>query len=201
MKKIILSILILIALVFVNGCYYVFNGQFKSMEKLEQGKGLNLYECCSIYSIHTAAWMTSWILCPEAADQCFLMAFSKEGSTHIRKSNFMKSKYIRTLAASNQNKEMFVINYPLNEITSNRESSLRNEMRYALAFDGAKFFRITNPETNTEVGNELRLEVKYDNYTAVYNMGLVKITFNWQLLRYIQDLGWLSKCTIIYRCS
>jgi hypothetical protein len=171
------------------------------MEKLEQGKDLNLYECCSIYSIHTAAWLTSWILCPEAADQCFLMAFSKEGSTHIRKSNFMKSKYIRTLAASNQNKETFVINYPLNEITSNRESSLRNEMRYALAFDGAKFFRITNPETNTEVGNELRLEVKYDNYTAIYNMGLVKITFNWQLLRYIQDLGWLSKCTIIYHCS
>ena len=196
--KLILKILIItVVIVFVNGLYYIFAGQFKSMQKLSNGEELSFYECCSIYSVHTAAWLTSWVLSPEAADQCFLMAFSKDGSTHIRKSCFMKSNYIRKQIALHNDKT-FTINYTLNEITSNKNSSLRKELRYALAYDGAKYYPITDPEKDEVLSSELRLDVKYDNYTAVYHVGLFKVTFNWQLMRYIQDRGWLHKCTIIY---
>lgn len=37
------------------------------MRKLQAGKELNLYECCSIYSMHTAVWMFGWVISPEAA--------------------------------------------------------------------------------------------------------------------------------------
>lgn len=196
--KLLLKILIVIALViFINGLYYICIGQFKSVQKLSNGKELNFYECCSIYSVHTVAWLSCWILSPEAADQCFLMAFSKEGATHIRKSNFIKSDYIRK-QISLHNNTTFTINYPLNEITSNKKSSLRKELRYALAYDGAKYCPISDPEKDEMVSSELKLSVKYDNYTAIYHIGAARITFNWQLMRHIQDRGWLHKCTIIY---
>lgn len=105
------------------------------------------------------------------------------------------------LAIKNASKGSFVIDYPLNETTSNKKSSLRNEMRYALAFDGAEYHRVIDPETGYEIGQELRLKVGYDRYTAVYSIGLIRLTFNWQLLRYIQDKGWLHKCVIIYYCE
>lgn len=196
--KVLLKILVIIVLiVFINGLYYIFAGQFKSMQKLSYGKELSLYECCSIYSVHTAAWLSSWILSPEAAEQCFLMSFSKEGSTHIRKAHFMKSDYIRKQIALH-NGRTFTINYPLNEITSNKKSNLRKELRYALAYDGAEYYPIADPEKDEVLSSELRLDVKYDNYTAVYHIGIAKITFNWQLMRHIQNRGWLHKCTIIY---
>ena len=50
MKRFIILIVSLLALLFGNGFYYVFFGQHKSMAKLEGGSELNLYEKCSIYT-------------------------------------------------------------------------------------------------------------------------------------------------------
>lgn len=74
-KKILIGVAIAVTVIFANGIYYVFNGQFKSAEKLAEGKDLNLYECCSIYSMHTAVWMFGWPVSPEAALEAFLMHF------------------------------------------------------------------------------------------------------------------------------
>ena len=80
MKKTIKIILAIIILLFVNLIYYVFIGQSNSTQKLEQNKELNLYECVSIYQMHTAVWMFGWILSPEAAQQAFIMAFPHKKS-------------------------------------------------------------------------------------------------------------------------
>ncbi len=50
-KKITIIIFTIIALVFANGCYYVFWGQHRSAGKIRQGKELSAYEIGSIYEI------------------------------------------------------------------------------------------------------------------------------------------------------
>ena len=70
-KWLLISIALIIVLVFANGCYYVFRGQERSMAKLREGKELNLYECCSIYTMHMAVWMFGWPISPEAAKEAF----------------------------------------------------------------------------------------------------------------------------------
>lgn len=204
-KKILLTILVIFAIVFANGCYYVFNGQFKSMEKIKQGKELSLYECCSIYTINTAGWLFGWILSPEAADQCFLMQFAKTGSYHSRIVDISNSKFIQEEIVKHTDKNgglNFTLNFPLNEITSNKVSNFRKELRYALAYDGARAYTI--PVVNELEGKDnketpvLEVDVKYDKYTALYHVGPFKVTFNWQLLNYIQTRGWLHTCKITY---
>ena len=66
---------VLAATVFVNGCYFVFSGQEKAMRKIRQGDRLNLYENCSVYTMHMALWLFGWPLSPEAAWECFLLHF------------------------------------------------------------------------------------------------------------------------------
>lgn len=83
-KSIKISLIVLLsffAIIFANGCYYVFYGQEKSVVKLQQGKNLNLYECCSIYTMHMAIWMFGWPIAPEAAQQAFLMTFHSKDRT------------------------------------------------------------------------------------------------------------------------
>ena len=89
-KITLVSLAIIIALLFANGCYYVFWGQEQSMKKLQQGKELNLYECCSIYSMHCAVWMFGWTISPEAAQQAFFMHF--KGDRYVNNDFFYNIK-------------------------------------------------------------------------------------------------------------
>lgn len=188
MKRITITILVIIAIIFGNGCYYVFYGQSRSYEKLQAGRRLNLYECCSVYSIHSAATIFSGILSPEAAHQCFLMQFAKDGSFHSKVTDFMKSEYIRNQVALHGG-ESFVIDYPLCDITGNKDSPLRKELRYALAYDGATYKWVDGHSI-------LELEAKYDGYIAHYRIGWISFALNQHLLRHIQERGWLHICHI-----
>ena len=189
-KKIILSFILFVIVIFTNGLIYLFYGQDKSYEKLQTGERLNFYECCSVYSIHTAATMFSSILSPEAAHQCFLMQFAKEGSFHSKVTNFMESETIKKQSAEHGGSS-FIVNYPLLEITGNKNSALRKELRYALAYDGATYKWVDGHSI-------LELDVKYDGYIANYKVGPVSFKLNQHLLKHIQDRGWLHKCHITY---
>lgn len=190
-KRIFIGIISVILVSAINCAGYLYFGQQKSMSKLNAGQKLNLYECCSIYSIHLAACTLGWFISPEAAEQCVLMAFAKEGSFHFRHKDFMRSKFI--LKQSAMHDKPFFVDFPLNEITSNKNSEYRNELRYALAYDGAKCFL---DEEFAEY--RLELDVCYDGYTARYNIGPVDVVFYWQLLKYIQDMGWIHRVHITY---
>ncbi len=74
-KTIGLILLIVITLVFINGCYFVFHGQFKATEKVESGKDLNAYEIFSTYTMHSACWMFGWIIEPTTAKLAFCSQF------------------------------------------------------------------------------------------------------------------------------
>ena len=74
------AILTIIAALFINGCYYVSRGQFKSAGKMAGGKELSLYECFSLYTLHTAFWMFGWPAAPAAADELFHMQIAGSGT-------------------------------------------------------------------------------------------------------------------------
>lgn len=190
LKTLAIIILTAFAIVFANGVYYVFYGQTKSAEKLSRGEKLNPYECCSIYTMHCAAVAFGWPLSPEASYQCAAMMFSKKGSVHHRSSDFMRSEVIKSQIADSKGGNV-VIDFPLNAITGNRKSALRNELKYAIAYDGAEYSLANGTPT-------LTVDCKYDRYIGVYDVGIFVFRFHWELLRYIQDRGMIHRCTIIY---
>lgn len=72
-KRILIYCAIIFAIIFINGCYFVFYGQKKAVEKLKQDKELNTYEIASVYSMHLAICTAGWIFSPEATIQQILM--------------------------------------------------------------------------------------------------------------------------------
>lgn len=85
-KHLIRAVLILLLVIFANGIYYLFWGQFKSTERLKQGKELNLYEMCSVYSMHVGMSIVGWIHSPEATKQVISMTFPwNRGKTIYKK--------------------------------------------------------------------------------------------------------------------
>ena len=67
LKRLGIAFAIVFVIVFANGCYFVFDGQFKATEKINAGKDLNVYETFSAYTMHTAAWLFTWPFYPETA--------------------------------------------------------------------------------------------------------------------------------------
>ena len=92
--KITLSVILgIILLIFINGVYYVFWGQEKSMRKLNAGKELNLYEVRTIRSFNFLNYTIGRARCREAAEQCWLMQWAKTDSV-ISKQDFTKAHFV-----------------------------------------------------------------------------------------------------------
>ena len=213
MKKLIKWLLILIALiivlVFANGCYYVFRGQERSMAKLEQGRELNLYECCSIYTMHMAVWMFGWPISPEAAKEAFWLHAKPDGyygSPYDEMGLYIKRRRDRSdfyKLDKVKNHPNYKLNKPFRISWSTDLTKIpKDEIRYALAYntpdtqvvfgDGGTMNTLDN---HTDLSNLyplcikswLKLRIGYGD--AVYKFG--HITIYTSLFKYLQDIGWL----------
>lgn len=74
-KKILIILVIVVGVIFVNGCYFVFHGQFKATKKVNTDIELNTYEIFSAYTMHTACWMFGWVIEPTVAKLAFCSQF------------------------------------------------------------------------------------------------------------------------------
>lgn len=172
--KIIFKILIISVLViFLNGIYYVFSGQFKSVNKIKHGEELNIYECCSIYTMHIAVWMFGWPISPEAAYEAFLMHFPHDN---------IVERNIDMYAANGYSTEM--------SVKSKDYASLKGDkLRYALA--------LNSPDTHFEVTENYSMCTVSIKYTdAVTRIG--NIPMNTILFKYLQDRKILHPYTMVY---
>ena len=186
-KWLLISMALIIVLVFANGCYYVFRGQERSMAKLEQGRELNLYECCSIYTMHMAVWMFGWPISPEAASEAYYMHFKDDNDIRwSSNTDFLNSKVI----ASNPNfkeKKPFKVSWPIDLMQIPKD-----ELKYALAYN----------TSNTQVlftqnGNPI-LEYTVEYQDIKYNFGHISIYTG--LFKYLQEIGWLHPYKMVM-CS
>ena len=87
LKRILLSVFIIISILFANGLFFVFNGQFRAWKKVQSGKELNAYETFSVYTMHTGLWMFFWWASPGAANEVFMMQFCNRRGEIVRHTN------------------------------------------------------------------------------------------------------------------
>ena len=194
-RRIIISFLTALALLFANGCYYVFRGQDKSMEKLQRGMELNLYEKCTIYTMHIALWTLGWPLSPQAARECFMLHFPQRDTVSIEM--HLSSPRIKEAVASLRDK-------PLG-------SSV------AVSWNGNEAYSLASPEHKAAIAvNPCRIVKEWQEsylYTCsvyssmqypkrsdtVFTLGRIRIPVQEGLFRYLQDREWLSCFTARYR--
>lgn len=191
------SLLIIVAIIFANGCYFVFWHQDKSMAKIQQGKELNFYECCSIYTMHMAVWMFGWPLAPEAAHECYKLHFPQQDTVEFELSDAMYSPKISAACE-------FLSDKPAGTSISvawngDKDYAINSpEHRAAIALNPCK---ITRVEDENSLFNTARLyHVKltspmiYPEYSrTTFDFKHFKIIIHEGLFRYLQDKGWLSK--------
>ena len=183
LKYFLISIVTIIGIIFINGCYYVFRGQEKSMKKLQQGKELNLYECCSIYSMHTAIWMFGWPISVDAAKYAYWMQFDRCETRRDFTSVFYKSDVI----TSNPNwktKTPFKVSWSID-----LSKLSRKELYFALAYNSNNTWVYF-----TEDGYPL-IEYRVEYQNVKYQFGIIPIYTG--LFKYLQKIGWLYPYDLI----
>ncbi len=173
--KITLSVILAVILaIFINGFYYVFFGQEKSMKKLNDGKELNLYECCSIYTMHCAVWMFGWVISPEAALEAMLLHIPHDAPVVI------------------DGVDAYALNGYSTRLDAKGASYANmdfKDLRAALALNS------TNTTFDvTDAYSMCSIEVAYTD--AVHKIGAIPI--NTALFRYLQDKNYLHPYTLVY---
>lgn len=195
-KITLISLLVIVAIVFANGCYFVFCHQDKSMQKIQQGKDLNLYECCSVYTMHMALWMFGWPLSPEAARECFLLHFPHEDDDVIRfraSKGFMKSpklqKAVKYLSDKPAGTSIHVA------WKASKDYALySSEHRAAIAVNACDVIKEDVDKTTGDYEIRIRCVMVYPKYSRTeFNLGKFSIWIQEGLFRYLEERGWFSR--------
>lgn len=188
-KRIITTIIALLALLFANGCYYVIYGQFRSTDKLRQGKELTYYEIGSIYTMHLAICIVGWIYSPEATMEIIGMSFRRNRDKVIRKESdfFLEFPVIRNHYQNQYSRKRIAFD------GDKSYSFLDKDHRLALAVNPGYFWRDHE---------YVYLEAPV-HYPVCYNtnIGITKsfrVTINECLFSYLENKGILHPYTIVY---
>lgn len=195
-KMTLIGLLAILAIVFANGCYFVFCHQDKSMAKIQQGKELNFYECCSVYTMHMALWMFGWPLSPEAAKECFLLHLPHEDDDVIRfraSKGFMKSpklmEAVRYLSDKPAGTSVRVA------WKASKDYALHSpEHRAAIAVNACDVIKGEVDKTTGNYEIRIRCAMVYPKYSwTEFNLGKFSIYLHEGLFRYLEEKGWISR--------
>lgn len=216
MKKVVkitlLSLLGLFVVVFANGCYYVFmGGQDRSMAKIRQGGRLNVYECCSVYTMQMAMWMFGWPFSPEAAKECFLLHFPHNGKDTVRISaseKFFRSPKMQAAMESLADKP-FGSSVHVAWSASRDYAWKSPERRPAIAVNACNVTKVRSESRRRERTSmdgaydiSVTCRMIYPKYSRTeFDFGKFSVFIHEGLLRYLQDIGWLSVFTAEYRTT
>jgi len=191
-KRILIIILSLLGIVFLNGCYYVFHGQFRSADKIREGKELNLYEKASIYSMHACICTMGWIYSPEATKEVIGMSFRANRGKVIKKENdfFLSNRKVASIYKSQYTKKRVAFN---------------GDVSYALGHPDHRVALAINPGFLWRDAEKVYMEVPV-HYPICYDthIGITKnvsITLNECLFSYLEGKGILHPYTVIYYAS
>lgn len=195
-KITLISLLVLVAVIFINGCYFVFCHQDKSMAKIQQGEDLNLYECCSIYTMHMAVWMFGWPLSPEAARECFLLHFPRKDDDLVRfkaSRGFMKSPKLRTAVEYLSDKQSGASVHVAWK--ASKDYALYSpEHRAAIAVNACDVIKGEVDKTTGDYEIRIRCAMVYPKYSRTeFNLGKFSIWIQEGLFRYLEERGWINR--------
>ena len=179
--------------VFINGCIYVFGLQDWTMNKIQKGEDVSLYEKCSIYTMHMAVYMFGWPLSPEAAGEIFRMSFSKNREQNIYKKNdyFMDSpavqKALKGLEEGQRKKIVFKAETAYNTASPDHRVALGVNPGFLYKKDGRVY---------------LESYAHYPHYSATpITLFGAKIVIHEGLFHYLEKIGWMHPYTMTWWCE
>ena len=180
---------VLLTIVLINGTYWLLSDiQQKTYEK-SKTTNLNLYEKCSIYSLHLGICTFGWFVSPEATRQQIWCMFPTNTTIVRRSKYFSDDEKIKSLIAKYPNATINNPTYVAWKPEYNRlgfyTAYNRDNMRTALACNGVYLYN-ENDHWFLSPKNELYV---YPNLTKPTIIGPFK--FHEGLIRHLQDIGWL----------
>ena len=179
--------------VFINGCIYVFGLQDWTMNKIQKGEDVSLYEKCSIYTMHMAVYMFGWPLSPEAAGEIFKMSFPWNREKAIFRENdfFMDSPAVqRALKGLEEGQRKKIV--------------FRAETAYNTASPDHRVALAVNPGFLYKKEGKVYLEsyAHYPYYSATpITLFGAKIIIHEGLFHYLEKIGWMHPYTMTWWCG
>ena len=187
------SLVLFFIAVFINGCIYVFALQDRTMNKIQKGEDVSLYEKCSIYTMHMAVYMFGWPLSPEAAGEIFRMSFSKNREKTIYKENdyFMDSPAVQRA---------------LNGLEEGQRKKIvfKAETAYNTASPDHRVALAVNPGFLYKKEGKVYLEsyAHYPYYSATpITLFGAKMIIHEGLFHYLEKIGWMHPYTMTWWCE
>ena len=192
--KIISRLLLLFFIgVFINGCIYVFGLQDWTMNKIQKGEDVSLYEKCSIYTMHMAVYMFGWPLSPEAAGEIFKMSFPWNRETAIFRENdfFMDSpavqRALKGLEEGQRKKIVFKAETAYNTASPDHRVALGVNPGFLYKKDGRVY---------------LESYAHYPHYSATpITLFGAMIVIHEGLFHYLEKIGWMHPYTMTWWCE
>ena len=169
------------------------------MAKLREGKELNLYECCSIYTMHMAVWMFGWPISPEAAKECYKLHFSQQDTVRFKTTDAIYSRKIARACESLSDKPAG--SSLIETWNGDKDYALNNsEHRAAIALNPCKITKIKDSSnTTTFYKVKITSPMIYPKYSrTIFDLKSFQIIIHEGLFRYLQDRSWLSKYVAEY---
>lgn len=192
LRIVLISFLSIFAVVFINGCIYVFKLQDRTMEKIRRSEKVTLYEKCSIYTMHMAVWMFGWPLSPEAAGEIYRMSFpwNRGKVKFVKNDYFMDSPAVyKALAGLPEGKR--------------KRIAFKAETAYNTASPDHRVALAVNPGFLYKKDGKIYLEsyAHYPSYsrTPITLFG-AKIYIHEGLFHYLEDIHWMHPYTMTWWC-
>ena len=187
------SLAALITIVLVNGFIYVFALQDKTMNKIQKGQEVSLYEKCSIYTMHMAVCMFGWPLSPEAAAEIFRMSFPKNREQTIYRENdyFLDSpavqKALKGLEEGQRKKIVFKAETAYNTASPDHRVALGVNPGYLYKKDGKVYL-----ESYAHYPHYSATPITLFGYSIIVHEGL---------FHYLEKIHWMHPYTMIWWCE
>ncbi len=181
----------IVAIIFANGIYYVFRGQFKSAEKLDHKMELNLYEKLSIYSMHIAICSIGWIYSPEATLEYIGMSFpwNRDKTIEVDNGFFLRNP---TIAMN------------LKVRVTDKRIAFKDQC-YSLTNPNHRLALAANPGF-LSVGKEITtftvpVHYPYCRNTHIGITDKLVLVMNENLFNYLEQEHWLHPFTVVYKAT
>lgn len=189
-KRLGITLLVLFVIVFANGCFFVFDGQFKAAEKIKNKQELNIYEISSIYTMHLAICTAGLVYSPEATKEIFAMSFKRNRDTE---------KYVEN--------DFFLDSPKVRQAVQNLRPGVKKRIAftdsaYSLFDPNHRVALAVNPGFLKIDGDRLTLTapIHYPTYslTKIYITKTKYILIHESLFNYLEQIEVLHPYTIVY---
>ena len=95
--------ILVVLLLLVNGCYYLFSYQYKTVDKIHNNQSINLYEIVSILSLHAGLYTIGTFYCSDAAYANFRM-LTKQDTLYLHSNKWLSPKILQRFKNNNLGK-------------------------------------------------------------------------------------------------